>query len=223
MKTDQLIADLASRAEPVRVLAAPAIRLLTWFTSAAVCALIGVALFGVKPNLGEVIQQPSFAATAVLALGTTILAAAASLVLAIPGAERSAWLRGGAAVAAGAWGALTIAAVVLAGHGFAGAADWPICFLRVVAVAVLPTVLMWRMIRAGYPLKPRWSRALAAMAALTVGAIVVHFVCPIDDPAHGLLGHYGPVLSLTVLSVWAGPDLSRAGSRTRRIPSIHQL
>jgi hypothetical protein len=220
MKTDQLIADLASRAEPVRVMASPAARLLTWFAIAAVCGLIGVALFGVKPNLGDAIQQPSFEATALLALGTTILAAAASLVLAVPGAERSALLRGGAAVAGVAWGVLAIAGVVLAGHGFAGAADWPICFLRVVAVAVLPTLLIWRMIRAGYPLKPRWARALAATAAVTVGAIVVHFVCPIDNPAHALLGHYGPVLTLTVLSVWAGPDLSKAASSARRLPPI---
>jgi hypothetical protein len=223
MKTDELIVELASRAEPVRPLAAPAARFLTWFAIAAVCGLIAVSLFGVRPNLGKAILQPSFVAVALLALGTTILGAAASIVLAIPGAERSAWLRGGATIAVVAWGVLAIASVVLAGHGFAGAADWPICFLRAVVVAALPSFLMWRMIRAGYPLKLRWSRALGTTAALAVGAIVVHFACPIDNPAHALLGHYGPVLALTVLSVWVGPDLSRAGSRTRRIRSINQL
>ena len=44
-----------------------------------------------------------------------------------------------------------------------------------------------------------WSAALATLASVALGAAATQFLCPIDDPAHQLVGH---VLPVAFLSVW---------------------
>ena len=57
----------------------------------------------------------------------------ASLVLAVPGAERSPLLRRSTIALVARWAITLLAAIVHAGHGFTAVADWPACFLRVMA------------------------------------------------------------------------------------------
>ena len=79
MRTEDLIADLASRATPVRPLPSPAIRALGWLGIATAFVLAGLAIFGPRPGLDVLIPQPEFVWTAVLALATVMFAVLASL------------------------------------------------------------------------------------------------------------------------------------------------
>jgi hypothetical protein len=216
MRTDDLIVDLVDRSGPVTVLARPATRFVGWWLVSIACALAAVMVFGPKPQLREYLDQPEFVTIAIFALGTAALAAAASLVLAVPGAEKLPVLRSTAATVALVWILAAIGAVVRSGNGLAGASDWPICFVRVVAIGLIPTIVLFRMLRRAAPLRLMWTSALAVLAGLATGAMAIQFICPVDNPAHSLLGHAGPVVSLTLIGAFAAPRfLNFTNTRTR--------
>src|SRR4030095_14684487 len=147
MRTEDLIADLASRAAPVRPLPSPGIRVLAWSGVAMICAVVGTIVFGTRADLGAQMREPAFVLVGLVAFATSALAALASLVLAIPGAERSPALRSSTVAVVVLWAVILVAAIVRAGHGLAGAADWPICFVRVVAIALVPAGVLFGMLR----------------------------------------------------------------------------
>ena len=193
MRTEDLIADLASRAAPVRPLPAPEVRLLQWAGVAIGCAGISIAVFGARPDIREALGRPEFIADAIVALGTAALAGAASLVLAIPGARRATALQRSTTAIVGLWTVMLVVGIVRAGHGFTAAADWPVCFLRVVMIGLVPAVVLFGMLRRSAPLQLSRTGALAAAAAMATGALALQFICPQTDPGHLLLGHLAPV------------------------------
>jgi hypothetical protein len=199
MKTDELIAELASRAAPVKPLPSPAVRALAWSVVAIASAALGIVIFGPRSDLGVVRSRPEFMWPLIAAVVTTAIAAGTSLVLAIPGAERTPTLRGFSAIVAALWLLMLVVFVERAGHGFAGASDWPICFIRVIAIGIAPAVVLFSMLRRAAPLRLTWTSALAGMAAMAAGAMAVQIICPVNDAAHGLLGHFGPVLVIALL------------------------
>jgi hypothetical protein len=103
-----------------------------------------------------------------------------------------------------AWTATSVVAIIQAAHGFAGASDWYVCVARVIGVGLLPGVLLVVMLRRAAPLRPRWTGALAAAAAMAAGAFAIQLVCPVDDAGHALLGHLGPVLAFGLTGALAG-------------------
>jgi hypothetical protein len=209
---EKLIADLAGRAAPVRPLPPPAIRVLAWSGVAAAAGAAGVAVLGPRSDIAAALQQPVFVSTALLALATAIAAAAAAFVLAIPGAERSPVLRRLAVLMVGLWVATLAIAVVRANQGFGPAVDghWLACFIRAIAVALIPAIVFAAMLRRAAPLQPRWTGALATTAAMAMGSVAVQIACPYDAPVHALLGHLGPVLVLGFLGARLGAPLVTA-------------
>ncbi len=213
MKTEDLIADLASRARPVRPLPPPALRALAWSIVAILSAAGAILLFGPKADLDIVVDEPVFVVTALLALATTVVAVAASLVLAVPGAERSPALRGASVALVSLWLVTLSVGIIRAGDGFAAASTWPVCFLRAVGVGLLPAAVLVGMLRRAAPLRLAWTAALAAMAAMAIGALAVQMVCPHNEAAHALLGHFGPVLAFCGMGAGAARRLLTAPPR----------
>ena len=199
MKTDELIAHLASRAAPVQPLPSPAVRVLAWSAVAMASAAAGIVIFGARPDLDVMLGQPQFMWQLVAATVTASVAATAALVLAIPGSERSPALRGSSLTLGALWALMLVVFVVRDGHGFAGASHWSICFIRVIAIGLAPAIVLFGMLRRAAPLRIRWTSALAVTAAMAAAAIAVQIVCPIDDAGHALLGHFGPVLALGLI------------------------
>ena len=130
-----------------------------------------------------------------LALFTSVVGVVASLVLAIPGAERRPVLRVLTLGLLGLWTATTVWAVLSGGRPIPFSTD--------------PAVLLFVMLRRGVALRPGWTAAMAAAAAASVGALVVQLVCPIDDPGHGFLGHFIPVMLMIAIGVAAQRTLAR--------------
>ena len=204
MKTEDLIADLASRVEPVRRLPPPEVRALTWTGLAIAFAAIGIVVFQPRPDLGGLRDQPDFWILVVAGLMTAILAAGAALVLGIPGAERSGALRFTTVAIICIWAGIVIAAIARGGAGFSAVSHWYVCFGRVMAVGLVPAVALVAMLRRAAPLRQRWTGALVFVAAMAMGAAVMPLVCPIDDPGHALIGHLGPVLLTGAIGAWLG-------------------
>ena len=203
MKTEDLIADLAERVTPVRPLPPPSVRALGWLVLATACCLGGVMLFGPRPDVLTRLTQPDYLAIALFALMTSIVGVSTSLVLAIPGAERRPVLRMLMLVLLGSWMVTMGWAVSSAGRGLPVSSDshWPVCFMRVVLVGAVPAFMLVVMVRRGIPLRPGWTAAIAAAGAASVGALAVQLVCPIDDPGHGFLGHFVPVMVMVAVGL----------------------
>jgi len=203
MRTDDLIADLAGRVAPVRPLPPPLIRAMYWLVLAAITVAAGVTVFGPRADVMVRVAQADYLSIAVLAVCASVFSVIVSLTLAVPGAERTPLLRVTAVAIFGIWAGTTVWEVVHEGRGLPVFTDphWPVCFGRVVLVALLPAVMLFVMVRRGTPLRPRWTAAMATAAAASAGALAVHVACPLDDPGHVFLGHLVPVMAMAAAAV----------------------
>ena len=96
----------------------------------------------------------------------------------------------------------------------------------------MPGWVLFAMVRRAAPLRRAWSGALATLAAVGISAAATQFICPLDDPAHQLVGHVLPVAVLSVLGAFVGHrylnwlDATDAPQETRatdQTPIEHRL
>jgi hypothetical protein len=205
--TEELIVHLARSAEPVRPLPAPVRRLCQWAVPALAVTGMGVVLIGARADVRTAAHHIPFLAVAAIAVATSLVAAAAALCLSVPGAGASI-ARSAPLAAAGSW---ALVLVVLAGSGtspvdreFTLAQLHIGCIIQIVALALVPGWALVAMLRRAAPLRGRWTGGLAVLAAAALAAGGTQFICPIDAPAHLLIGHLVPVAALALLGVGAG-------------------
>jgi hypothetical protein len=207
MRTEQLIADLAGRVTAVTPLASPAARFAWWCGAAITSAAAGVGAFGARSGIQQRADDADFLVTAGMALATAAGGALTSLVLAVPGAERSRPYRPAAFALLAAWTVVMLGSLARSGHGFVNDTHWPVCFLRVLLIGAAPAWVLFRMLRRGWPVRHRSASALAALASAAVGSAAIQFICPLDGPSHALLGHIGPALVTCGVAAWAASQL----------------
>jgi len=213
VKTEDLIVQLASSAAPVRRLASPVRRFASWTIAATAIAALGLLIVGPRADIRAALQSPAFLILAIVTFLTALLSAIAAFVLSVPGAERSPaqhWLPIGAGVA---WAGLLIGALVAGGAPMSRLAAFPFhdaCPCEICGLAVVPGVLLFFMVRRAAPLRLGWAAALAALASVAFAATATQFICPIDDPAHHLVAHFGPAVLMVALGgVFASRKLRR--------------
>ena len=204
---EDLIVDLSSRATPVKPLPSPSIRFVQWFAVAAPIAIAAVAVFGPRADIGHAIRQPMFVLIAGLTFAAAAFGGVAALVLAVPGALRSAGLRLTAFWLLGAWGLVLAILLMRAGIAFPSDPHWPACALRILVVGALPAWMLVAMIRRGAALRPAAAGEMAAIAAMGMAAVAVQIACPFDAPSHLIRGHFLPVMVLTIAGAWIGPRI----------------
>jgi hypothetical protein len=188
--TDLLIHELSARVRPVRRIDHPVVGLLRWAALSAVCVAGGFIVFGVRPDLGSAVQNPTFllrAALAILLGGASTLSA---LLASVPGMDRP-WCRAIPALMAALSAAVFITVLLSGNAGVAGLGVT--CVERILAFSLVPSALVFRAVRRGAPLAAGWVGTLAAVSALAPGAFAIQFICRHDDPLHILIWHYIPV------------------------------
>lgn len=207
MKTDDLIVDLARQATPVTPLASPAVRLGRWGAGMVVFAGAAVSALGPRQDLFDALRQPVYAARLMTTLSTAILAAAAAFVLSVPGAERSRVQRVLPWVALGGWAVLLAALLVSGGDPVARVLAFPVnwpCGYKILGFSLISGTALFVALRRAAPLERLWTASVAALAATAFGAVATQFVCPVDDPAHQLVGHVLPVIVLAAIGTAIG-------------------
>ncbi len=203
MRTDDLIAELAGRLTPVRRLPSPASRAARWFALASAFAAAGIAGFGARADIAVRLPQLDYLWTIVLAVSVSAFAVMATLVLAVPGADRTAALTRATVAILAIWAVTMVWAVLETGRGLPITTDrhWPVCFARVALVSIVPAIVLFVMARRAAPLRLGWTAALAAAAAASMAAMAIQVVCPLDNAGHAFLGHFVPVLTLAALGL----------------------
>jgi len=171
------------------------------FAGAAVSAL------GPRQDLFDALRQPVYAARLMTTLSTAILAAAAAFVLSVPGAERSRVQRVLPWVALGGWAVLLAALLVSGGDPVARVLAFPVnwpCGYKILGFSLISGTALFVALRRAAPLERLWTASVAALAATAFGAVATQFVCPVDDPAHQLVGHVLPVIVLAAIGTAIG-------------------
>jgi hypothetical protein len=206
--TAELIKRLSAEVTPVRQLPRLGVRLGWWAITALAVAAAGVMIIGARLDLPEAAGRPTFLlATGLLAL-TATSAALGALALSIPGVERPWPHRALPLAAVMAWPAVIIGSG--SGTGWADASGFALhgaCPPIILGLAVVPAWRLVRMLRAGAPLHPAWTAALAVLAAGATAAVALQAICPFDAPDHQLVEHVLPVALLTAAGAAAGRSI----------------
>jgi hypothetical protein len=193
--TPELIDALVDRMTPVRPLRPPLARAGAWLAFAGLILSLLAAVHGLRPDLGERLQQPDFLVSLAAALSTGVLAALAAFMLGLP--HRS-----------DRWALLPVPALVVWAStiGYGCLVDWVTlgpegwqwgetarCFAIVLATSVPLGLALLVMLRHAAFLR---ARAVAitgglAVAALSAGALTL--LHPIEATALILIWNGGIV------------------------------
>jgi hypothetical protein len=207
MRTDELIVELARSAVPVRRLPSPSIRLARWTAATAPLMALAVIVIGPRADVIAAMSDPAFSGIAGVTIITALLSAASALILGIPGAERSAWQRALPLVAGSLWALALVRLLAAEGEAVHRLRQWPfhwLCLIEIVGLSLIPAWALLTMLRRAAPLQRAWAGALATLAAVALGAAATQFLCPLDDPAHQLVGHVLPVAVLVMFGALVG-------------------
>jgi len=207
VRTDELIVALARAAHPVRPLPRPSLRLARWTAAIVPVTALAAVVIGLRADVSSAITEPAFIGIAVATLATALISAASVLVLSIPGAERSIVQRAVPLSMCGLWALALGVLLARGGDPLQRLLVWPLhwlCVIEITALGIVPALALFTMLRRAAPLRRYWSAALATLASVAIGAAATQFICPLDDPAHQLVGHVVPVAVLSVLGALAG-------------------
>src|SRR4030095_4523619 len=141
------------------------------------------------------VGQAAFLARAVTTILTALVAAVCAFRLSIPDADRPRIQYFLPFVALGAWAMLLVVLLASGGDSWTRLAalpiNWP-CGVKITGLSIVPGCVLFVMLRHAAPLQ-RGGRAMTpALAATTLAAPATQFICPVDDPAHQIVGHVVP-------------------------------
>jgi hypothetical protein len=182
MRTEQLIEQLASGLEPVRVLRPPWLRAMLWLALVAAAAAALILLYA---NLDAVLPRlrvPRVAVESAATALTAVTAIIAAFELSLPDrSPRWAWLPLPSFVVwlgASGLGCLRNGLSLRGPDGFAG--DSPHCFAFIIAASVPLGVGLFAMLRHARPIAPLPVAAVGTLGVAATAAFVLQFFHPFD-------------------------------------------
>lgn len=193
--TPELIAALAANAMPVRRLRHPLVRASSWLLLAAfVVALLTVSQ-GLRPDLAQRLEQPTFVIGIMAALLTGVLAAIASCLISVPDRSRL-------------WGLLPVPALLawVSTIGYGCLAGWigfgpdgmrlsevARCFATLLLTSVPLSVAMLVMLRHAAALNPRSVATMGGLGVAAITAFALSLFHDLDATVMILVWNFGTV------------------------------
>jgi len=210
MKTEDLIQTLA-RDAAVQRLPHPGWRALIWLAISTAYVAGFVAVMGLRPDIGAKLAEPRFLVEVGAAYMTSMMAAAAAFCAGCPG--RPIWER---------YAPVPFLIIWLASLGEGCWRDWMragpdgltlqpdlICFPMIVAISIVPTLLIFIMIRRAAPIAPIATTGLATLAAAALAAAALRLFHDQDVSIMVLVWQFGSVAVLAGLGALFGRSLLR--------------
>jgi len=214
MNTDDLIAELAATAAPVKRLAPPMTRALLWLAAITVLAAVPIVL---RSNLGVFAQRasdPRMALELFATLATGVAGVIAAFHLSLPDRPRT-------------WALLpapfALLWIVVSGWGCLqfwpeqGQRGWALgqshfCFIFLLAIGLPLSALLLLSLRRSSPLQPRLVASVGALGAAALSAFVLQFFHPFDVTIMDLGTHVAALAILIAVFSLSG-RVSLAGRR----------
>ncbi len=217
MKTEDLIQTLA-RDSYVRRLPHPGWRAMIWLAISTAYVAGFVAVMGLRPDIATKLADPRFLVEVSAAYMTSMMAAAAAFCASCPG--RPIWER---------FAPLPFLAIWLASLGEGCWRDWVrsgsdgltlqpdlLCFPMILAVSIVPTLVIFIMIRRAAPIAPIATTALATLAAAALAAAALRLFHEQDASLMILVWQFGSVAVMAGLGALFGQYLLRWPGGIRR-------
>ena len=219
IKTSDLIASLAAKATPVRRLRPPITRAACWLLLAAIVLALLAISQGVRPDLVDRLQDPSFSVGLGASLLTGVLAAAAAFLVSLPDRPRL-------------WLLLPVPTLILwlFNLGYQCLDDWisvgpagvsfgetARCFATLALTSLPLSLAMLVMLRYAAPLRPTTVALTGGLAVAAVTSTALSLLHAIDATVMILMWNFGAAVLIVGLGglfsrrmfQWVGP---RTGS-----------
>jgi hypothetical protein len=204
--TPDLIEALAANATPVRRLRPPLARAALWLLFAAVVLVLLAVSQGIRPDLAQRLQQPTFVVSIAASLLTGVLAAIASFLVSLPDRSRGwqllplpslvVW------VSTIGYGCLTAWIAFEAGSFRMGEAAR--CFATLVLVSVPLSLIMFVMLRHAAPLRPMPVAMAGSLAVAAMTASALSLFHEFDATVMILIWNLGVAALLVALGALLG-------------------
>ena len=205
---DRLVNDLARQLEPVRRLAAPWLRGLTWFAAAAG---IGLLLLPFADLAGMRIRMIAMdlRLAALGAVLTALTAAVAAFQTSVPGSSRywAALPLAPACIWIGASGLGCLRSWAAPGTDLADAREMGGCLTFLLGFSAPLSLALVLMLRRACPLRPNLTAALGGLAVAAAAAALLVPFHPYDATVTDLAVHLGVVGIIIGLNSFAGGRL----------------
>lgn len=213
-RTDDLVMQLSKGATPK-----PPLR-LTVLAPAVFAVLIVYAFgaqfyLGLRPDLAAQFSNPFFIAENGLLFVLALCGALASLHALYPDMLQRQWMIVTPFIIFSALVVLltvsgmrdnpSLAMDFLAHENFAGME----CTLCIGALSIIPSALLFALLRKGATTRPLVAGAIATLTAAAIGGLVLRLAEPADSSAHFILWHYLPTLTFSGLGALLGKFLLR--------------
>ena len=216
MNSDELVRSLVADLRPVRRLRSSGTRTLLWAAFALACVCAGAYAFGTRTDLSAKLHDPSFLAEGASLLLVFLLSGRGAFRFSVPGMERRK-----TAPALPLFGVLAWLLLIAARHSSASEPVAPAglgCCVRMICLALTPTLGLWWMLRRAAPLERGWTGLLALLSAGSLAVLGTQAICAKDEPLHLLLWHFAPLLVVVLLGAGLGESLlSRSWVRDRHL------
>lgn len=219
METDRLIDALIADAKPVRRLAPPMLRALSWMIVAAIIVAIISLLHGLRPDLGAKLDDSMFVIQVLAAAATGALAGIAAFQISLP--DRSM-----------AWAALPLPALAVwfSVVGYGCLTDWisldadsirlgraADCLATLVVTSVPLWLLLIVMLRRASPMSRVISALTASLAVAAVTSAAMSLYHDLDATIMVLMWNVGTAVLVIGLGRAFGPGLL---NRARAMPDV---
>jgi hypothetical protein len=217
-RSEDLIADLAAEATPVRRLRPPVWRTVGLVAATGAIVALSVAWHGLRPDLAQRVGEPLFVLEWLASLATALGAFLAAFHLSLP--DRSPrWIA--AALIPGAIWLSVIGAGCLADfsahgmHAFAWGTSLP-CFRYITEMGIPLTLVVLLMIRHAAPIRPIQATVCAGLGAAALSATGLSLFHDLEASWLVLIWHGSALLTVLGLAALGGM-LLRSLARTRSV------
>ena len=201
---EQLVADLADNAGPVKPAPHPYVLSLKWIIAAAGYLVVSLALSGLRPDLAQALQQPWFIAELVVLLLIFIAGSLGAALLSFPDMYQKRRL----ALAPLWMFALFVLLMLFAWRADSPPAPLPehslLCTTCIVLLALLPAAWTFYTMRKFASTHCRWAGGIAVVSAFSVGALWLRLYEVNDSILHVIEWHYLPMLAFGIIGLWIG-------------------
>jgi len=206
---EQLVAELANDAAPVKLAPHPYLLSLKWMGAAAVYLAVSLAVSGLRPDLAHALAQPLYIAEVGALLLVFVATSLSAALLAFPDLHQKRRL-----AFAPAWTfALFVLVILLAWRADSPPAPLPVhsfeCTLSITLVSLLPAAWTFHVMRKYASTYYYWAGSIALLSAFSVGALWLRLHEVNDSIWHVVEWHYLPMLAAGMLGIWLGKVLLR--------------
>jgi hypothetical protein len=188
---DRLIQALGADLTPIRRLAPPVVRALSWLIIVGAIALALASVSDVGAMSRRLMAAPDMWLAAIGSLVTAVLAAVAAFQLSLPDRKPT-------------WALLPLPAAVfwIGASGIGCLRSWfvpethpasleetGICLIFILSLSVPLSILLILMLRRGCPLRPNLTLVIGGLACAAAAATLLNFIHPYDATATDLTVH----------------------------------